>query len=762
MASVTIQCGVNIREHRDKYMTRKLTFPALMIALSVFLTALTLSQTDIDASAAALIPDKQVDACLTTAPATPLEILVFYRTLGYEHPSIAQGRTMFKDVLAVTRNWNITETDDNTFFTINNLKSFDVVVFLSTTKNVLDSAEEIALQAFVEEGGGFVGIHSATDTEYDWDWYHSLVVSYFDNHPNDPNLREGVLTVEDPTHPAGVLLPSPWIRTEEWYNFRTNPRDTSGVNIILTVDETTYTGGEMGDDHPISWSHSNLGGRAFYTALGHAGSTFSNTDFVEHIQGGVEWAAGHCDPPPPVPTCPDGTDGNDVIVCAVAPPYGYNLDDTISAKGGNDTVILRDGASGGSDNKLPVDGGPGTDTLVFEFSNLSQNVITQIQNADPASGSVVIAGQTIEWVNFEVLQAPGAQPTSTSTPTPTSTSTPSDEATSESTETATPEGTGEPTSTASPPINEGETPTIVGDLDEGTILPTFVWPVQTGATWYQVVVINAEGLVVFGEWVENPCGNEGCNLPTSPDNLPGGLLNGEYTWWVGAYTPDQPELDWTQGTPFTVDVPPSQLFNNGVTIDPGKGRPVIQWSYDPGTTWVQFYVGNANTLAFLEWAAADGVCQGVTCTFKPETNPIAGDYAVWAQPWGPAGFLNTAFSGWQQVGSFDLPDEQPDPPQGLTVTREGGALNIHWDAAEWVTWYQIWIGTPAPDFATYYMNWLVADDLGCTDTPACVFSPEIDIAFPDDLIIYLRGWGPGGFTSAELEGGWIGPIEVGG
>jgi type 1 glutamine amidotransferase len=144
-----------------------------------------------------------------------------------------------------------------------------------------------AFERFIRRGNGFVGIHSATDTEYDWPWYGELVGAYFRAHPE---IQPALIRVEA-AHPSTMGLPSTWMRTDEWYGFRDNPR--SRVTVLLTLDESSYMPGAstMGDDHPIAWYHQHDGGRAFYTALGHTEASYAEPLFLGHLAGGVEWAA---------------------------------------------------------------------------------------------------------------------------------------------------------------------------------------------------------------------------------------------------------------------------------------------------------------------------------------------------------------------------------------------------------------------------------------------------------------------------------------
>lgn len=219
-------------------------------------------------------------------------ILVFSKTNGYRHASIPDGRTALRD-LANKHGWQVTATEDSTVFRSDRLTSFDVVVFLNTSGNVLGPRGQGALRAFVEEGGGFVGVHAASDTEYDWPWYGRLIGAYFDGHPA---VQEATVRVEART-PSTRMLPAAWTRRDEWYNFRSNPRDA--VQVLLTLDESTYEGGTMGNDHPIAWRHSVGDGRAWYTAGGHTPASYRSRLFRQHLLGGLRWVADRADAPEP-------------------------------------------------------------------------------------------------------------------------------------------------------------------------------------------------------------------------------------------------------------------------------------------------------------------------------------------------------------------------------------------------------------------------------------------------------------------------------
>ncbi len=178
-------------------------------------------------------------------------------------------------------------TEDPAVFTPENLGRYRVVLFLSTTGDILDAGQQAALEGFIKRGGGFVGVHAATDTEYDWPWYGKLVGAQFSSHPH---IQDAVIRVEDRTHPSTRMLPAFWVRHDEWYDFRSNPRGS--VRVLARLDETTYQNGKMGADHPIIWYHEYDGGYSWYTAGGHTKESFSEPLFQAHLLGGIEWAAG--------------------------------------------------------------------------------------------------------------------------------------------------------------------------------------------------------------------------------------------------------------------------------------------------------------------------------------------------------------------------------------------------------------------------------------------------------------------------------------
>lgn len=216
--------------------------------------------------------------------------VLFTRTEGFHHESIAVAAPALTAALA-ERGFEVTTTDDPGTFTAETLGAVDVVVFLETTGDVLDPPEEAALQQFVEGGGGWVGVHSALDTEYDWPFYETLAGAHFLAHPA---VQPATVRREDADHPAMAGVPDAWERTDEWYDLRADPRPD--VHVLATVDEATYDGGRMGADHPIAWCHAVGAGRSFVTAMGHTDESWREPRFVDHVAAGVVSVTepGHC------------------------------------------------------------------------------------------------------------------------------------------------------------------------------------------------------------------------------------------------------------------------------------------------------------------------------------------------------------------------------------------------------------------------------------------------------------------------------------
>jgi type 1 glutamine amidotransferase len=219
----------------------------------------------------------------STEPA--FAVLVFSKTSGYRHDSIPNGIAAIR-LLGEQNDFRVEASEDAALFNDSNLAQYRVVVFLSTSGDIFNPEQQAAFEKFVQRGGGFVGIHSATDTEYDWPWYGGLVGNYFRRHPVIQSAR---LKVTDPSHVSTRHLPIEWKRTDEWYDFRHDL--DADFTVLMRIDETSYRGGRMGADHPMAWYHIHDGGRAWYTALGHTAESYKEPLFLEHVLGGIIWAA---------------------------------------------------------------------------------------------------------------------------------------------------------------------------------------------------------------------------------------------------------------------------------------------------------------------------------------------------------------------------------------------------------------------------------------------------------------------------------------
>ncbi len=215
-------------------------------------------------------------------------VLAFSKTEGFRHASIETSVEAIRQ-LGQEHGFAVDATEDAAVFTENNLKNYRAVIFLNTTGDVLDPGQQDEFERFIQAGGGYVGIHAATDTEYDWPWYGKLAGAWFESHPNDPNVRSGVFRVLRKGHPSTEGLPDRWERMDEFYNFHSINPD---INVLIDIDETTYEGGTNGENHPMSWYHEYDGGRAWYTAMGHTDETFSEPLFLQHLLGGIRYAMG--------------------------------------------------------------------------------------------------------------------------------------------------------------------------------------------------------------------------------------------------------------------------------------------------------------------------------------------------------------------------------------------------------------------------------------------------------------------------------------
>ncbi|MGW0799937.1 ThuA domain-containing protein [Streptomyces sp. NPDC002692] len=284
-------------------------------------------------------------------------VLVFSRTAGFRHDAIPEAIAALRE-LGAEGGFTVDATEDAGAFTPRNLARYDAVVFLSTTGDVLDDTQQGAFERYIERGGGYAGIHAAADTEYDWAFYGGLVGAWFQSHPA---IQPATVDIEDGGHPATSGLPRVWERTDEWYNYRSDPREQ--VHVLASLDESSYSGGTMNGDHPIAWCQEYRGGRAFYTGGGHTKESYADPAFRRHLLGGLRYATGavraDCRPENGYRPLFDGTAAS-LTEWRQAGPGGFALspDGTLTSSGGLGMLWYAGSAFGSYSLKLDwkVDG----------------------------------------------------------------------------------------------------------------------------------------------------------------------------------------------------------------------------------------------------------------------------------------------------------------------------------------------------------------------------------------------------------------------
>ncbi len=213
------------------------------------------------------------------------QILVFSKTEVFRHSSIEVGIAAIQK-LGKENGFEVLATENADYFTEDSLLQFAAVVFLNTTGDVLNHKQQADFERYIQAGGGYMGIHAASDTEYNWPWYGKMVGAYFDGHPQ---IQAATLEVVDSDHSSCQHLPKSWERTDEWYNFKDLNEE---VNVVLQIDEASYEGGKNGENHPMAWWHDYDGGRAFYTALGHTEESFEEENYLQHLLKGIQYTMG--------------------------------------------------------------------------------------------------------------------------------------------------------------------------------------------------------------------------------------------------------------------------------------------------------------------------------------------------------------------------------------------------------------------------------------------------------------------------------------
>ena len=233
-----------------------------------------------------------VHTALAHAPKT--SVLVFSKTAAFRHQSIEAGKKGISK-MAGEKDFTVSFTEEATQFNELNLKKYNTVIFLNTMGDVLNNEQQAAFERYIQAGGGYVGIHAATDTEYEWPWYGKLAGAYFLDHPLPNNVQKGKFIVTLKNHWATKGMPDAFEHTDEFYSFKAI---SEKINVVLKIDENSYVGGKNPNFHPMSWYQEFDGGRSFYTAMGHTDETFSESLFLNHLWAGVHYTAGGDAPKP--------------------------------------------------------------------------------------------------------------------------------------------------------------------------------------------------------------------------------------------------------------------------------------------------------------------------------------------------------------------------------------------------------------------------------------------------------------------------------
>jgi type 1 glutamine amidotransferase len=236
-----------------------------------------------------------------TVPALPRPaVLVFSKTNSFIHvEAIPAAEAMFTQI-AQTNDWSIYVTENGAIHNADDLARFDTIVWNNVTGNVLTDEQRSALSTYLENGGGWIGIHGAGDAsaEADWPWYREhLIGATFIGHPMNPQFQEAAIRIEAPQDPIVAHLPARWSRSDEWYSFDRSPR-AQGMQVLGNLDESTYSPVffdkdiRMGDDHPVIWKNCVGAGRIFYSALGHTAESYTEALHVDMLTQAMLWTGG--------------------------------------------------------------------------------------------------------------------------------------------------------------------------------------------------------------------------------------------------------------------------------------------------------------------------------------------------------------------------------------------------------------------------------------------------------------------------------------
>lgn len=224
------------------------------------------------------------------------KVLVYTKNgKGFVHDNIPASIEALKK-LGEENGFQVDASEDPAVFTEDNLRQYDALVFSNTNNEIFDTEKQKkGFQQYIQAGGGFVAIHSASGSERQWPWFWKLLGGKFHRHAP---LQDFEVKVIDKSHPSTAFLPDIWeIKGDEcYYHKELNP----DIHVLLAADMTTvedkgkseYPGNTFGDTFPLAWYHEFDGGREWYTSLGHRSEHYSDPEFMKHILGGISWVIG--------------------------------------------------------------------------------------------------------------------------------------------------------------------------------------------------------------------------------------------------------------------------------------------------------------------------------------------------------------------------------------------------------------------------------------------------------------------------------------
>lgn len=233
--------------------------------------------------------------CSSSLSAQQFSALLVVQTAGWQHESTFSAIPALEK-MAARHSFRLDLKQRAMPINDGMLKQYDVIIFVNTTGDIFNDEEQAAMERFIQSGKGWVGVHAASDTEYDWKWYTDMVGHMFKIHPH---VQTGMVDVHDNSFPGLEGWPKRKMWTDEFYEYLDGTRNPD-INYLITVDESTYdTEAKWGDNvsrghgdfHPMSWYRDYDGGRAWYTNFGHVPSVFEDPDFLQHLYGGIWWAA---------------------------------------------------------------------------------------------------------------------------------------------------------------------------------------------------------------------------------------------------------------------------------------------------------------------------------------------------------------------------------------------------------------------------------------------------------------------------------------